>query len=75
MNKKIQTIIRNTRRKAHAIAGAIMEVAEEDLPDAPLSEQIEKAATWSNMGTDGDLTEDHRRQLHALAVRAKRHGN
>jgi len=68
------TIEQRIRRAAYDIAGAIMEVAEEDLEDENLSSQIEQAADWKNMGTDGDLSDADRVALMKLAARAKKHG-
>jgi hypothetical protein len=55
--------------KANNIAGAIWEDREQE---GTLAEQLEAAANWRNLGTDGDLTAEDRSALRALAREARR---
>ncbi len=57
-------------RKANDIAGAIWEdICREH--EGTLAAQLEAAADWRNLGTDGDLTAADRRELRALAQEAR----
>lgn len=60
--------IQEISRKANDIAGAIWEDRERE---GTLSDQLETAANWRNLGTDGDLTAEDRRELRALAQEAR----
>lgn len=57
-------------QEAEDIAGAILE--DDDAPEGMLlSDRIERAADWANMGTDGDLSPSDRAALRKIAKRAR----
>lgn len=70
MSKQAQTIY----RKALDVAGAILEDDGEEARGTSLSERISRAASWSNLGTDGDLSSKDRAKLRRLAEDAKAAG-
>ena len=60
-------------KKATSIAGALMDDGLTESHDTmSVSERIQWAANWSNLGTDGDLTQSDRNNLRKLAERAKK---
>ena len=68
------TLRQDLGRRAAQIAGACWDDRGKDIRKLPLAEQIRWAANIPAAGTDGDLTDDDRTALRALAVAAQEAG-